>query len=214
MTSNTEMKYYVYVSKSKVDLLYPQIPPKFLKQVETKIEINLQVLNISFGEKSFDETMYSRLSTLIEYLESTGKVGTIADPKEYFYGKIHLQWAEIHPNIVFYGGILNNIALALGGSMKHVLGYESVGVEKGISHTPWLVEVLSHEIENIILPPNMGGMSAEENERRILGSADSWANTLSERAFERFELVAKTLKTGTYHNHKILIGTPIFVASE
>lgn len=212
MNNHSEMKYYIYVSKSKIDMIYPQIPKNFFKAVDKKVEINLNVLKVSFGEKSIDETMYSRLTAVIEYLDSMGKIGTIAEPKEYFYGKVHLQWTEIYPNVVFYGGILNDIALGLGGSMRHVLGYESIGVEPGISHTPWLVELLSHEIENLITPQNRK-LSIEETERRIFSSTDYWTHALSKRAFERFEFVAKTLKTGTYVNQKILIGSPVFVAS-
>lgn len=207
------MKYYVYMSKSKIDMLYPQIPNNFFNAVDKKVEIDLKILKISFGEKDFDETMYSRLTAVIEYLNKSGKIGTITEPKEYFYGKIYLQWAEIYPNVVFYGGILNNVALGLGGSMKHVLGFDSAGVEQGISHTPWLVELLSSEIESIVAP-KIPKLPDEEVERRILATTTSWANDLSKRAFERFEFVAKTLKTGTYYNQKILIGSPVFVASE
>lgn len=212
MNNHPEMKYYKYVSKSKIDMLYPQIPKSFFKAVDKKVEINLNVLKVSLGEKSIDETMYSRLTAVIEYLDSMGKIGTIAEPKEYFYGKLHLQWTEIYPNVVFYGGILNDTALGLGGSMRHVLGYESIGVEPGISHTPWLVELLSHEIENIITP-QIPKLSIEETESRILSSTNYWTRELSKRAFERFEFVAKTLKTGKYGNQQILFGSPIFVAS-
>ncbi len=208
-----ELKYYVYVSKSKIDMLHPQIPKNFFKSIDKKVEINLSLFKISFGEKNFDEPAYSRLTAVIEYLNSEGKIGTIAEPKEYFYGKLNMQWAEIYPNVVFYGGILNDVALGLGGSMKHVLGFDSIGVEPGISHTPWLVELLSSEIENIVAP-KIPKLNDEEVERRILATTTSWATDLSKRAFERFEFVAKTLKTATYYKNKVLIGTPIFVASD
>jgi hypothetical protein len=210
------MKYFVYVSKSKVEMLFPQIPKTTVKKVEKKIEVNLKLLNISFAEKNFDETLYSKLNAVVEYLNDSGSVGTISKPNEYFYGKIFLQWTEIYPKVVFYGGMLNDIALGLGGSMKHVLGFESAGVEKGISHTPWLVELLSNEVEKIVAPSETKAvkLNPEEIENRIAQSTQYWAQELSERAFHKFEFLAKTLKVSSYRGHKILIGTPLYVASE
>jgi hypothetical protein len=44
------LKYYVYISKPKVDMLYPQIPAGFLAGPEAEVKVSLGI--ISSGVKS------------------------------------------------------------------------------------------------------------------------------------------------------------------
>ncbi|MFL6546991.1 MAG: DUF7019 family protein [Candidatus Udaeobacter sp.] len=44
------MKYYLYISGTKVDMLYPQLPPAFLRGAEADFKINLGI--VSSGVKA------------------------------------------------------------------------------------------------------------------------------------------------------------------
>ncbi len=192
-------------------MLYRQIPQNVLSKIEKELNVNLSLLSMKFTEKQFDDNVYVQLSTVVEYLQKFLGVGSIYEPKEYFGGSIFMQWAEIYPGVIFFGGKINDIAVGLGGSINHVLGYSSVGVEQGTSHTPWLVNLLATEVQSLIKPniPKFGGA---EVEHRILHSTISWADTLSRRAIQKFDFIARNLKYSTYLNHRVLLGTPIYVA--
>jgi hypothetical protein len=66
---------------------------------------------------------------------------------EYFKGNLDMGWSQIYPGVLFFGGNSNDVTIGLGGSMNNLLGYrwDSTDVPTGISHTPWLVSLLSKE---------------------------------------------------------------------
>jgi len=217
MNSNPKIKYYVYISPSKIDMLFHQIPKELQSSIQKGLEIDLKLIKMSFSEKQIDETLYSKLSIVIKYLEKNGGIGDVFTPKEYFKGLLFMEWAQIHASVVFWGGKVNDIAIGLGGSMNNVLGHETKDVEKGISHTPWLVSLLSQEVESIIKPSIVQENEfikdgESEFERRVLASTYSWADDLSIRSYQKCEFVAKKLRFANYQNHRVLLGTPLYVA--
>ncbi|HRQ40528.1 MAG TPA: SAVMC3_10250 family protein [Chloroflexota bacterium] len=207
------LKYYIYVSNSKIDMLYSQIPRTVRSQLEAEVKLNLRLLEVSFAKKQFDDSVYERLATVLEFLKKNNEIGHLSAPKDFFTGTMYLDWAQIHPGVVYFGGIYNDIALGLGGSMKYVLGYDLREVEKGISHTPWLVSYLLEELDQRLLKPNLGHkMTADEEENRIINSTNSWSADLSKRAIAKFEFVAKKMLFVGQNGKKVLLGTPIYVA--
>lgn len=216
MNRNAEIKYFIYVSQPKIDMLFHQIPKELQSNIQKGMEIGFKFVKMSFKERQFDETLFSKLSLVIEYLERVMSIGDIFSPKEYFRGTLYMEWAQIHPSVIFWGGKINNIAIGLGGSMINLIGYETKGVEKGISHTPWLVALLSQEVESIVMPDVVRKNEfikdgEHEFERRILASAYNWADDLSIRSYQKCEFVAKRIRFANYQNHRVLLGTPLYV---
>jgi len=78
---NNSMKYYVFVSDSKIDMLYPQITKQLLKRIASELSINLNILGtgISATIKSTqsEETRFSKLKIVATYIEKHLDVGTI-----------------------------------------------------------------------------------------------------------------------------------------
>src|SRR5262249_36307589 len=64
-----QLKYYLYVSDTKVEMLEPQIS----------------------GNRSATDR-FSRLRSVVNFLNDTGRVGTLADPREYFSGRLPMRW--------------------------------------------------------------------------------------------------------------------------
>lgn len=213
--SSSSLNYYVYVSEPKVNMLYSQIPQGVRSQIEAEVKINLKLVEVSFAKKQFDDSIYERLATVADYLNIKGEIGSLSVPKDFFIGKLYLDWAQIYPGVIFWGGAYNDITLGLGGSMKHVLGYTLKDVEQGISHTPWLVSFLLKELDQRILNPNPTleyELTEEEKESRVVNSVNSWSTALSDRAIAKFEFVAKKLLFANHNGKKVLLGTPIYVA--
>lgn len=216
MNLKSKIKYYVYVSPSKVDMLYHQIPPNIINKIEKELQINLTLVNMKFTEKQFDDNLYNKLSTVNEYLDKFVGIGEINSPAEYFKGEMRMAWAEISPNVVFFGGRVNDTAVGLGGSWHNVLGITSDGVLQSSSHTPWLVSLLEKELKGFIYVPKRVSdynLSEEESDSRVIDSTYMLVDKISNWAFNKFEFVAKTLRTTTYQGHQVVLGTPIYVAN-
>jgi hypothetical protein len=148
------MKYYIYISDTKVDMLYPQIPKSLLKKIASSLNIDLKLLGaeVNLGAKtiSTDETRYSKVKIVSEYIEKHLDVGTIDTPSTYFKGKLLMQWGQIElpadkavlsltrtedyfNNIssdVYFAGKTERTYLGLCGSLKHVLGTPTEAINK------------------------------------------------------------------------------------
>src|SRR5260221_7756192 len=84
------MRYYIYVSDRKLDMLYPQIPKKLLANIASELNINLKLLAAEFSanirSNQNEETRYSKLRLVVRYIEKHLKVGAIDAPLAYFKG--------------------------------------------------------------------------------------------------------------------------------
>ena len=148
------MKYYVYISDTKIDMLYPQIPKPLLKKIASNLSIDLKLLGaeVNIGTKSnqSDETRYAKVKIVSEYIEKHLDVGTIDTPSTYFKGKLLMQWGQIElpadrnvlsltrtedyfNNIssdVYFAGKTDRTYFGLCGSLKHVLGTTTEAINK------------------------------------------------------------------------------------
>lgn len=208
-----KLRYYIYVSEPKVDMLYAQIPKSTRSSLEAELKINLHLVDVSFKEKQFDDTLYSKLGVVEEYLNKQEEVGSIASPKDFFKGSAHLQWARISDRVVFFGGMINNTAVGLGGSLQYVLGNSPKDIEQGgISHTPGLVSFLYKELQLRVLEPLQTNLTDEAQEERAVSATDWWAKELSKSAIQKFDFLAKKLVCTKYYKNDVLLGTPVYVA--
>jgi hypothetical protein len=224
------MKYYVYVSDSKVDMLYDQLPRGFLGWLRG---VNLSVGPVGGGITGKREaTRFDRLRRVVSYLRSRGEVGTLDEPKGYVAGVLSMWWGPYghsqHGNdgVVFFGGETERTILGLGGSMHHIIGNVAGPVIHSHSATPVLISALVEELQ---LPPSEwmyeGPLGPEE-----LRQDESWerdvilAVELAERQHqgppERLEFVAKVLLSGKARDSSIddsekkwvILGSPLYVA--
>src|SRR2546430_8272052 len=75
------LKYYLYVSDKKVDMLYQQVPKRMLQKIASELSINLKLVAAEVGatikSASSEETRYSKLKIVAKYIEEHENVGTI-----------------------------------------------------------------------------------------------------------------------------------------
>jgi hypothetical protein len=226
------MKYYIYISDAKVDMLYPQIPKPILKKIASSLSIDLKLFGaeVSVGAKSnqADEIRYAKVKIVAEYIEKHLDVGTVDAPSTYFKGTLPMKWGPPFENeevagsgdMVYFGGFTQRTILGLAGSMGHVIsGNKGSTFEMGVSHLYALFTILASDPQKPIsdLP------DTEDNyyiDQAFLGvQRQTWKMRGPK---QQLEFLAKTLLQGplAYPFHPsfkatqsyVVLGTPIYVA--
>jgi hypothetical protein len=206
------MKYYVYISDSKVDMLYSQIPKRILDRIAADLNVNLGIFSLSVKEKENQEkTRYEKLKLVVNYIENNMEVGTVDEPKAYFTGLLPMRWGEyeVDSGLVYFGGKTAQTVLGLGGSMTHVIGNRkgesdtqggSIGADIGA--------VLSKDL-NL---PNSFDDSQFDRIDDILYTTH-FATKRMKGPIQTLEFLAKRLAEGIYGDKShVVLGTPLYVA--
>jgi hypothetical protein len=219
------MKYYIYVSDTKLEMLYGQIPPSLKSQIATEIKIDLKIVSTSFSDKErqSSESKYSKLKVLTDYIEKHVGVNDVDDEEvgQYFKGTLPMRWGPLmnpysgeRTEIVFFGGHTNRRSVALAGSLKHVIGNVESKPTEAASATYYILSVIAKELRpelgDIYLGSPVFGED-KDNEWALNGVSVALGNL--QGAVQKVEFLAKTLLQGNaYVSERVLLGTPIYVA--
>ena len=85
------VRYYVYASDVKIDMIYSQIPPKLLSRIVGELKLDLKVLALSLRKRETDETLYSKLGVVENYLDNEFEVGSVAESGAWFRGALPMR---------------------------------------------------------------------------------------------------------------------------
>lgn len=144
-TSATDLKYYVYVSPSKIDMLFSQMPRTLRRAIAKKRHVEIE--SPQLGEP----TIYSKIAVVSEYLEQRHLAGTIDKPGPYFRGSLLMRWGPYGLNggdgLVYFGAVTDVCILGLGGSMGNVIGSVGGSHPHSRSWTPALTAALIKELD-------------------------------------------------------------------
>jgi len=206
------MKYYVYVSDSKVDMLFAQIPSRFAERLAIELKIDFKIISASVSSGASNETRFSRLAIVKQYIEKHENVGSIDEPNEYFIGKMQMSWSKFPftSQMVYFGGIANQTALGLAGSLKHVIG-ESQPPEK----FQWSLSDLGGAYVGLIDALNPDEPSNQVPAEKVTSLvARMTQEIISTGNTQNLEFLARKLKEGysRHYDKKVLLGSPIYVS--
>jgi len=127
MVEPSMLKYYVYISATKVNMLYPQIPPAFLRGAEAELKINLGVISTSVKGRGPEEAteLPARVAAVQSYLRKENAVGSIENPRQWTEGTMPMRWGRVSEeasDIAFFGGVAGKKRVALIGSSDSLIG--------------------------------------------------------------------------------------------
>lgn len=132
------MRYYVYLSDAKVEMLWSQIPPPERPEISSDLEINLGVVKFALGRrrKKREPTRYDKLKAIVDRLEDRNLIGTIDEPLPYVRGTLQMRWAPYESawdeatrtsvEMVYFGGFhvgKRVTVVGLGGSSWNAIGW-------------------------------------------------------------------------------------------
>jgi hypothetical protein len=211
------LKDYVYISDTKVDVLFGQIDERMLENIAATLGLNLGVFKVEFrGDmKQRYEHRVQRLAAVVAYLEKSCGFGTVDEPDAYIKeSNLNMKWAEIE-SALFFGAVTDRTVVGLGGSVMHLRGHTGAGMTPA-SHTPALLRHLKGvvaEDENRPAPPaeSLDDDSLDVVEQAVRGMRGPR---------EPMEFVAKRLLYGRTHRRaagkdieqRVLLATPLYVA--
>jgi len=132
-------RYYLYLSKTKVGMLYPQIPRNVVRSLETEMKASIGVLQATIrgGKRPDDTDLYLQAAVVDRYLVRHDQVGTVTAPQPYVKDVATLKYgivSEYAADIAFFGGIVEETKLGLIGSSDSMVG-EPQRTETG--HAPF-----------------------------------------------------------------------------
>jgi uncharacterized protein DUF7019 len=212
---------YVYVSDTKVDMLFEQIPRPWAKRMAGELKISLKLVSLSLREAPTTQTRYSKLAVVESFVRRELAVGSVDDPELYVSGTLPMRWGpygEEH-GMVFFAGASSETVVGLGGSLRHVIGTSLPGTRHMYSAAPVLVKTLTRAGQLTDAGPagrvdlKHGGLSASD--AMWPGAIVEAAKQLSPPT-QRLEFLARCIRRADYPvagRTGVLIGSPIFVAN-
>jgi hypothetical protein len=224
------MKYYIYISDAKVDMLFPQITQEAKKRIATEFKFDLKLLSASRRtETESDDNRFTRLEAVVAFIRQYGNLGTVDQPDEYVQGNLEMCWgpyadgtrySDEESPLIYFGGVTDQTIVGLGGSAKHVLGNTGLSHAHSHSATPFLIRRLGKELglrsEGQSHTNEAGGnTSADEDGSEYWPlRATELATTQMKGPKQQVEFVAKRLLYGKGYSKKkkVLLATPLYVA--
>ncbi len=202
--------------------LYSQIDKSLLRKIAIELSIDLKPLGAGLGAKikpiQPEETRYSKLRLVVEYIEKHLKVGWVDAPETYFKGSLPMIWgllrhmrpSEEAPYAVYFGGKTSRTVFGMVGSAHHLVGLRSDAPksETIVYYTPnEILKMLANDTEM----PSLDVLKIAE--REITGVVTTAIIRGTEKnASQHLEFLAKTYLHEDFNNNSLLLGSPIYVA--
>ena len=215
------MKHYLYVSETKIDILYPQIVKTILDNIDDESNINAGFSSTLTANPDNEKTIYDKLDLVSSFLENEGTIGTVDSPKQYFKVILPMRWGSYgwdeKSQLVYFGGITDaGTVLGLGGSMDDVLGKERGSSHANPNSLPFAIaNKLSVELNIPLIPGDKYEIEGQSrafalNDESYLEAA-SLATDQMEGSLQNLEFLAQKLIAGG-DDRRVVLGTPIYVA--
>lgn len=116
------LRYYLYVSDTKVDMLLSQIDPAWSRKRATEVSLGLKMAGVRHSVESTGADRVARLERVLRHLDDHGALRGVDEPGRYVRGVLPMQWAAVDEcDGVYFGGRSERTVVGLGGSTGHVL---------------------------------------------------------------------------------------------
>lgn len=227
--STDEFKYYLYISASKLRMLYEQASKNTNRKKKTfEWGINLKIASVkSTSARSECPDRDEMLKQVLDGLEAGNQLGSLAEPKSFVRDTFPIRWGfyndcnnrpEDEPALVYFGGFRKNLLLGMGGSSCHVVGHEGATSTWSRSSTPTLARWLLSGLQKGKRPQTWDDPKSDEDEVfRAMAVAQYYLRPPT----QTLEFVAKTIASGEVQGMepfigvdkaRVLLATPLYVA--
>lgn len=216
---NFDINYFAYISDSKIEMLYEQIPWEGRKRLSYELGIDFGILKAKFSNVPNTVAQTTKIKIIEKYISR--QTGTVADPRSYFHGEMEMIWGpycqseEEFENFVYFGGEFLGTHVGLGGTATNCLGISQNEGEQitSFSLSSYLLSALAwgKEISDPRGIHSKGQMKISDVQTRALAAVVVANNTLAYPK-QRMKFLAKRFLRGNVDASPVLIGSPIYVA--
>ncbi|QCX79692.1 hypothetical protein C9F11_30505 [Streptomyces sp. YIM 121038] len=214
------MRYYIYLSTAKVDMLYEQIPPKLARRLAVEAKVDLKVLSLAVQSPRGDTSTYDRLDLVEAYLEREFDVSWMSEPSAWFRGDLGLRIVgDGGPNSpTLMTGRDGDTVVALIGSAHHLIGHQAAPDlhRVGYSGLPSMFRLLQEvppEWERQFNVRWWGRMPSRESVAHdVLHFADALTVPPVPCEFLARRLLSDTVRREDGRELTVVVGTPVYVA--
>lgn len=214
------LRYYVYISDSKVDMLLPQVDPGFARKRATDVGVSLKIVSAKRTVEAATADRVERLERVVRHLDDFCDVGTVDEPGQYFRGQLLMRWGPLtagQASLVYFGGGTGRTVVGLGGSSSHVLG---PSVAASASQGEVFASTLPGIFAGLAAAVTADGEAGEGAAPTSALASAHLANRLMRGAEQEVEFLAKRLAHGpspypeldARDGTAVLLGSPLFVA--
>ena len=217
------LRYYLYISDAKLDMLFEQIDRSVLKRISAEIKIDLKVASLTLREAdSPAPTRAAKLRIVEHFIDTNHNVGTISEPGgEFFRGQMNMQWGDMtYSAAVCFKGVdsQGSDGVLLVGSRHHVIGETPPPVRVSYSSFPRVTSTLM-DLVNHSESEDVGSAEREDFDQGAFLHM-VWQSLSRQGAFhglptQHLHFLAVPLAEygykGEYQLH-IVLGTPLYIA--
>lgn len=226
------MRYYNYLSESKLEMLLEQVPYNEKVKATAEMKVNVGIFSAKFNaETMLNNSKIKRFEFLEKYIEKNESVGNCYNPKSWIKEenitmRIIQPFGFMNQNSTLFIKHLNaNTILVLGGSTSNMVGNKnSETVYSSYSYTERVLDSLECFIRN-----NNDLTYKDEHKDFIQielnGAVETPGNWKLEPLFnicselldnasipeQKLSFLAKKLIIDVNHNKTIIIASPLFV---
>lgn len=188
------MRYYHYLSASKVEMLFPQIPLSFLDGLKVELGFDFGLLKGKIsGEHRDPATLVAKVNALEKFFEREKTLRTDIVEGTWLRSRFtgRMGFIPDHEGLVLFGGMLQTTTLLLAGSESNLIsGSANPGKDSGWSFMPRTLHSLKKYVEQ-----DMDLLDVEVNETPypgkvatsyVFGSLDDRIEGARWRAFHSF----------------------------
>jgi hypothetical protein len=209
------LRYYLYISDSKLDMLFEQIDQGVLKRISAEVKVDLKLASVTLRQTDNPAPVRTAKLRVVErFIEQRHHVGTVQEPgREYFRGQLDMEWGwlegEKGSSVVFFMGRESSQFVALAGSRRHVLG-ENIGEGENVSAYSVMPNIAAVIDEHIPSRPKVGDPQVALN-----NFADLYRLTAATQPLEflAVPLVEGQMRRWDFPSVHGVLGTPLYVAA-
>lgn len=141
------MDYYHYISNTKVDMLYPQIPQEFLDGIKVELGFNIGILQGKLAGQHHDRnTTVARAKAIETFFEKEGLLKPEIIEGMWLQTEFTARTGFLPdcPGLVLFGGRIDDTVLLLAGSEANMTsGSPNQGNSQGWSFMPRVLHALN-----------------------------------------------------------------------
>jgi len=221
------MKYYEYISDSKVDMLLPQVPLATKQKVSKEFKVDIKFLSgkLSMEHSTLDNRV-ARVTAVSSFIAADQNVGTIASPDSWIadIAIAGVGYFADDQKLIGFAGQSDGTYFLLAGSSGHTIGADpkDASFGMGFSFMPRMARYLKDALKEV---DNHGADENDDYVRMYLGTDQSdtkhdyWRKIIEHGYRDlsdvtmSIEFLAKRLLSITGNRGTYLLATPLYVAT-